>query len=377
MDDYYSVVVKDGIFTLKQKYYDIKPVGAGAQGTVISAIDKIRKERVAIKKLKDTFENDTYAKRAYRELHLMRIINHKNIISLIDVFTPSVDISTFNEVYLVMDLMDASLSRVILCELDHDRMSYLLYQLLCGVWHLHASGIVHRDLKPSNIVVKEDCTLKILDFGLARQLDTQFHKTPYVVTRHYRAPEVILGMDYEDQVDVWSLGCIFAEMITGKPLLPGSDYVDQWHKICEFLGTPPPEFFNKLSATVRKYCESRPRQKGKSFEELFPDEEFKNASEPSDLQRNNTARDLVMKLLEIDPEKRLTVDDALKHPYVNIWYDVNEVELAPPPRIWEPHYDDRKHPVSKWKELIWEEIQLFQQNQDMDVISHDTSSHIQ
>lgn len=366
MEEFYSVVVKDGVFTLKQRYVDVKSVGAGAQGTVISAMDRVRNERVAVKKLKDTFDNDTYAKRAYRELHLMRIINHKNIISLLDVFTPAATIADFSEVYLVMDLMDASLSRVIMCELDHDRMSYLLYQLLCGVWHLHASGIVHRDLKPSNIVVKEDCTLKILDFGLARQLDTQFHKTPYVVTRHYRAPEVILGMDYEDQVDVWSVGCIFAEMVTGKALLPGSDYVDQWHKICQILGTPPPEFFNKLTPTVRKYCESRPRQEGHSFVELFPDEEFKNSNEPQDVKRNELARHLLKKLLEIDPDKRTTIDDALKHPYVNIWYDVNEVELAPPPRVWEPHYDDAKHLVEKWKGLIWDEIEMFKQSRELE-----------
>lgn len=121
------------------------------------------------------------------------------------------------ELYIVMELMDANLCQVIHMELDHERMSYLLYQMLCGIKHLHAAGIIHRvrsmiwydishlfsfdflwqDLKPSNIVVRSDCTLKILDFGLARSAGQSFMMTPYVVTRYYRAPEVILGMGYE------------------------------------------------------------------------------------------------------------------------------------------------------------------------------------
>ena len=94
--------------------------------------------------------------------------------------------------------MDANLCQVIQMDLDHERISYLLYQMLCGIKHLHSAGIIHRDLKPSNIVVRSDCTLKILDFGLARTAGTSFMMTPYVVTRYYRAPEVILGMGYKE-----------------------------------------------------------------------------------------------------------------------------------------------------------------------------------
>jgi len=88
-----------------------------------------------------------------------------------------------------------------------------------------------QDLKPSNIVVKSDCTLKILDFGLARTAGTTFMMTPYVVTRYYRAPEVILGMGYKENVDIWSVGCIMGEMIRGGVLFPGTDHIDQWNKI--------------------------------------------------------------------------------------------------------------------------------------------------
>ena len=132
--------------------------------------------------------------------------------------------------------MDANLCRVIGIELDHDRMSYLLYQLLCGIKHLHSAGIIHRDLNPINIGVKEDCSLKILNFHMARAADQTFMMTPYVTTRYYRAPEVIIGMKYKENVDIWSVGCIFAEMVRGEILLPGRDYIDQWNKVAQVSG---------------------------------------------------------------------------------------------------------------------------------------------
>ncbi|KAJ8787687.1 hypothetical protein J1605_022718 [Eschrichtius robustus] len=165
---------------------------------LFAAYDAVLDRNVAIKKLSRPFQNQTHAKRAYRELVLMKCVNHKNIISLLNVFTPQKTLEEFQDVYLVMELMDANLCQVIQMELDHERMSYLLYQMLCGIKHLHSAGIIHRDLKPSNIVVKSDCTLKILDFGLARTAGTSFMMTPYVVTRYYRAPEVILGMGYKE-----------------------------------------------------------------------------------------------------------------------------------------------------------------------------------
>jgi c-Jun N-terminal kinase len=159
---------------------------------------------------------------------------------LLNAFTPSLTYEEFNDVYIIMELMDANLCQVIQMDLDHERISYLLYQMLCGIKHLHSAGIIHRDLKPSNIVVRSDCTLKILDFGLARTAGTSFMMTPYVVTRYYRAPEVILGMGYKEngsnfylssynlfffsfKVDIWSVGCIFGEIIRGQVIFPGSD----------------------------------------------------------------------------------------------------------------------------------------------------------
>ncbi|XP_058875302.1 mitogen-activated protein kinase 10 isoform X5 [Acipenser ruthenus] len=205
-NQFYSVEVGDSTFTVLKRYQNLKPIGSGAQGIVCAGYDAVLDRNVAIKKLSRPFQNQTHAKRAYRELVLMKCVNHKNIISLLNVFTSQKSLEEFQDVYLVMELMDANLCQVIQMELDHERMSYLLYQMLCGIKHLHSAGIIHRDLKPSNIVVKSDCTLKILDFGLARTAGTSFMMTPYVVTRYYRAPEVILGMGYKENVTIPEYG---------------------------------------------------------------------------------------------------------------------------------------------------------------------------
>ncbi|KAJ8790109.1 hypothetical protein J1605_004692 [Eschrichtius robustus] len=154
-----------------------------------------------------------------------------------------------------------------------------------------------KDLKPSNIVVKSDCTLKILDFGLARTAGTSFMMTPYVVTRYYRAPEVILGMGYKENVDIWSVGCIMGEMIKGGVLFPGTDRILIFGLKC-----------------------------------------------------TSQARDLLSKMLVIDASKRISVDEALQHPYINVWYDPSEAE-APPPKIPDKQLDEREHTIEEWKGL--------------------------
>lgn len=145
--DYYTVEVSETSFTILARYRHLRAIGSGAQGIVCSAYDSILDKQVAIKKLTRPFQNVTHAKRAYREFKLMNLVNHQNIIGLLNAFTPQETLEEFQDVYLVMELMDANLCQVIQMDLDHERMSYLLYQMLCGIKHLHNAGIVHRDLK--------------------------------------------------------------------------------------------------------------------------------------------------------------------------------------------------------------------------------------
>lgn len=356
---FHILQVADTKFEVLRRYTDLLPLGAGAQGVCCRAKDLVRDQNVAIKKLSRPFQNPTHAKRAFRELKLMGIVNHVNIIGLLDVFTPQKTLEDFQDVYLVMELMDANLCQVIQMELDHERLSYLMYQMLCGIKHLHSAGIIHRDLKPSNIVVDQRCVLKILDFGLARSQGRTNNMTPYVVTRYYRSPEIVLGMRYEANVDIWSVGCIMGEMVRGRVLFCGTDHIDQWNKITELLGTPSDEFLNRLHSTVRDYVASRPHHKGIAFERLFPDDYFPpNSTEYADLNCFN-ARDLLSKMLVIDPKYRMTVDEALRHPYIKLWYTRDEVD-GPPPATYDSSKEAEDLDTLEWKKLIYNEVKGYE-----------------
>ncbi|GMR52153.1 hypothetical protein PMAYCL1PPCAC_22348, partial [Pristionchus mayeri] len=142
--------------------------------------------------------------------------------------------------------------------LNHHFLSFIIYQILCAVNHLHRENIIHRDLKPENIAIKEEgFHVKVLDFGLARIYDasSSHNMTTYVVTRYNLAPEVILNHEKreEEQVDVWSIGCIFSELITREVLFQGHDNSSQWDKIVEILGTPSEEFLGRVHQESRGF----------------------------------------------------------------------------------------------------------------------------
>lgn len=356
---FHVIQVSDTKFEVLKRYTQLKPIGSGAQGVCCSARDLLRNEDVAIKKLSRPFHNPVHAKRAFRELKLMRLVNHINIIGLLNVFTPQKTLDEFQDVYLVMELMDANLIQVIKMNIDHERLSYLLYQMLCGLKHLHSAGIIHRDLKPSNIVVSKRCQLKILDFGLARSHMSNNNLTPYVITRYYRSPEVVLGLNYESNVDIWSVGCIMGELVLSDVIFCGNDHIDQWNKIIEKLGTPSEEFLSRLQPSVRRYVASRPHREGIPFDRLFPDYSFpENSERYRDLNTSN-ARDLLSKMLVIDPKYRITVDEALRHPYIYLWYNRAEVD-GPPPAAYDSSTEAEDLTVMEWKELIYNEVKNYE-----------------
>ncbi|NWU53647.1 MK14 kinase, partial [Dromas ardeola] len=191
-----------------------------------SAFDTKTGLRVAVKKLSRPFQSIIHAKRTYRELRLLKHMKHENVSGRR--WYEKLDcppMFPFVHRYLVTHLMGADLNNIVKCQkLTDDHVQFLIYQILRGLKYIHSADIIHRDLKPSNLAVNEDCELKILDFGLARHTDDEM--TGYVATRWYRAPEIMLNwMHYNQTVDIWSVGCIMAELLTGRTLFPGTDRI--------------------------------------------------------------------------------------------------------------------------------------------------------
>uniref|UniRef100_A0A5F9CT14 mitogen-activated protein kinase n=1 Tax=Oryctolagus cuniculus TaxID=9986 RepID=A0A5F9CT14_RABIT len=331
---FYKQDVNKTAWELPKTYVSPTHVGSGAYGAVCSAIDKRSGEKVAIKKLSRPFQSEIFARRAYRELLLLKHMQHENVIGLLDVFTPASSLRSFHDFYLVMPFMQTDLQKIMGMEFSEDKIQYLVYQMLKGLKYIHSAGVVHRDLKPGNLAVNEDCELKILDFGLARHADAEM--TGYVVTRWYRAPEVILSwMHYNQTVDIWSVGCIMAEMLTGKTLFKGKDYLDQLTQILKVTGVPGAEFVQKLKDKAAKtYIQSLPQMPKKDFTQLFP-------------RASPQAVDLLEKMLELDVDKRLTASQALAHPFFEPFRDPEEETEAQQP--FDDALEHEKLTVDEWK----------------------------
>lgn len=372
---FHQVTIKDPIagadstFTIPRRYTNLNFLNAGAQGTVVMADDSVSGERVAIKKMQQPFVMTMSAKRAYREFILLTTIKHPNIIRLLNAFTPDTSLANFREVYLVMELMTHNLHEVIhRLRLDHKTLSFFVYQSLCAIKHLHTSGVIHRDLKPSNIVVNDRCVLKVLDFGLARKknVDTSMRMSDYVVTRYYRAPEVILGLPYSEKVDIWSVGCIFAEMINHNVLFPGKDRIDQWTKIYNVMGTPNDDFINQLGQSAAMYVRSLRRSNPKPLAEIVPDSNFLPETEnPRVNLTSAAARDLLANMLKINPDERFSVEDAINHPYVRLWFKDEEVNAPASENRYDQEIDFADKTLQEWKGLIFQEVQRYQSDHDI------------
>ncbi|KAF7589923.1 MAPK protein hog1 [Aspergillus hancockii] len=221
------------VFETTPRYMQLQPVGIGSPGVICSAYDQICQQAVAVKKVVQPFNSAALAKRTHREIALLNRVRHGNLVSSNDIF-----ISPREDIYIVTELMMTDLSRILKSKpLENAFAQFLVYQLLRGLKYLHSAGVIHRNLKPSNILINENCDLKICDFGLARERGYQV--TGYVATEYYRAPEIMMTWQkYDEAVDIWSAGCIFAEMIMGRPLFPGKDHVHQFHIMTELLGNP-------------------------------------------------------------------------------------------------------------------------------------------
>uniref|UniRef100_A0AAY4C384 Mitogen-activated protein kinase n=1 Tax=Denticeps clupeoides TaxID=299321 RepID=A0AAY4C384_9TELE len=343
-------------FEVGDEYDVIETIGTGAYGIVSSARRRDNGKRVAIKKIHNAFEVVTNAKRTLRELKILKHFKHDNIIAIKDILQPTLPHSVFKSVYVVLDLMESDLHQIIHSRqpLTPEHTRYFLYQLLRGLKYVHSANVIHRDLKPSNLLVNENCELKIGDFGMARGLSTAHSEesrsfmTEYVATRWYRAPELMLSLHhYSLAIDVWSVGCIFAEMLGRKQLFPGKHYVHQLQLILSVLGTPPESLVAAIGAErVRSYVQSLPSRAPVSLARLYP-------------QAEPAALDLLAAMLRFDPRERIRVGQALEHPYISKYHDPDDEPVCVPAFDFE--FDRQPMNREQIKDAILDEIEDFHQ----------------
>lgn len=348
---YVQYNVYGNLFEVTSKYVPpVRPIGRGAYGIVCAAVNSETREEVAIKKIGNAFDNRIDAKRTLREIKLLRHMDHENVIAIKDIIRPPKR-ESFNDVYIVYALMDTDLHQIIRSNqpLTDDHCQYFMYQLLRGLKYVHSANVLHRDLKPSNLLLNSNCDLKIGDFGLARTTSETDFMTEYVVTRWYRAPELLLNCsEYTAAIDVWSVGCIFGEIMTREPLFPGKDYVHQLRLITELLGSPDDASLGFLrSNNARRYVRQLPQYPKQQFSARFPN-------------MSPVALDLLEKMLVFDPNKRITVDEALSHPYLSSLHDINDEPVCPRPFSFD--FEQPSFNEDNIKELIWRESVRFNPN---------------
>eukprot|EP01103_Thecamoeba_quadrilineata_P007404 TRINITY_DN17287_c0_g1_i1.p1 TRINITY_DN17287_c0_g1~~TRINITY_DN17287_c0_g1_i1.p1 ORF type:complete len:413 (-),score=122.18 TRINITY_DN17287_c0_g1_i1:74-1312(-) len=333
--------------TVLKKYEVSQKLGKGAYGIVWRAKEKKSQETVALKKIFDAFQNDTDAQRTFREImFLQELSDHENIIQLLNVVKAEND----RDVYLIFEHMDTDLHAVIRAGiLEEIHKQYIVYQLLKALKYIHSANILHRDLKPSNLLLNSDCFLKVADFGLARSIgslqeDSNTVLTDYVATRWYRAPEILLGSTrYTKGVDMWSVGCIIGELLSGRPLFPGTSTMNQLDRIIDVSGKPSQQDIEAIkSPFASTILENLPPTNPKSLADLFP-------------KASTTALDLLKKTLEFNPEKRITAEEALNHPYVAQFHNESD-EPAFDKEIKITIDDDVKFTIADYRNQVYTDI---------------------
>ena len=300
-------------------YEYINKIDEGAYGVVYKAKDLESNEIVAIKKVKLGKEKDGFPITSIREINILMNYYHENIINIKEVVYGS----TQDKIFYVMEFMDYELKSLLSDNsklFNLSQVKSLFYQLLKGVDFIHQNWIIHRDLKTSNLLYNKSGVLKIADFGLARKYGSPLKPyTQLVVTLWYRAPELLLNCQkYGTAIDIWSCGCILAELFLGEPLFQGQDEIDQLHQIFKLLGTPDEKIWpgwNQLP-NVKRINFSKKYHSENNLREKFPKFSYED-----DFVLTDKGFDLLVKLLTYDPEKRISAAETLKHP----WFSENPV----------------------------------------------------
>ncbi|KAJ1639274.1 kinase-like domain-containing protein [Pavlovales sp. CCMP2436] len=315
-------------FETDAKYSVKKAVGQGAYGLVCSAKVAATGDGVAIKKIPKAFDDVIDCKRLLREIKILKHFKHDNVLGIKDIQMPPS--KKWKDVYIVSELADTDLHYIIHSKqpLTEEHHKYFLYQILRGVKAIHSAHVLHRDLKPGNLLVNKNCDLKVCDFGLARSINPSTESGPvgqlteYVVTRWYRAPELLVEADtYGEGIDVWAIGCIFAEMLGRKAIL------DE-----DLRAVSNPQAVSFLRGMAKK-----PK---KPWASIYP-----NA--------NQGALDLLDAMLAFNPAKRISVADALAHPYLAPLHNTAHEPTAKP---FSFAFDTPNITQQQLRDQIWAEM---------------------
>jgi len=282
------------------KYQKLEKLGEGTYGVVYKAKDKVTGDIVALKKIRLELEEEGVPSTSIREICVLKELNHENIVKLLDV------VSTADKLHLVFEFLDQDLKKYIdsVPQVHPNLVKSYMYQLVLGMHYCHSRRVLHRDLKPQNLLIDKEGVLKIADLGLARTFTIPLRQyTHEVVTLWYRAPEVLLGSKvYSTALDMWSIGCIFAELVNNRPLFPGDSEIDELFHIFQYLGTPNDDIWPEVSR-LPNYQETFPNWKPRPPQDLIP-----KCIDP-------LAVDLLAKLLCYEPSERMSAKRALAHPY--------------------------------------------------------------
>ncbi|CAI4230581.1 unnamed protein product [Auanema sp. JU1783] len=286
-----------------------RPIGYGAFGVVWSVTDPRSGKRVALKKMPNVFQNLASCKRVFREIKMLASFKHDNVLCLLDILQPTSP-HFFQELYVLTELMQSDLHKIIVSPqpLTVDHVKVFVYQILRGLKYLHSANILHRDIKPGNLLVNSNCILKICDFGLARVWDCKEKQnmTHEVVTQYYRAPELLMGArKYTGAVDIWSVGCIFAELLGRRILFQAQGPIEQLNMIIDLLGTPSPD-------EMKYACDGAKNHVARGPYRVPALHKFYQLSSST----TQEAIELLSMMLQFDPDKRATVEMCLSHQYL-------------------------------------------------------------
>jgi len=303
------------------KYEVLGVVGEGAYGVVLRCRNKESGEIVAIKKFKESDDDEVLRKTTLREVKLLRMLRHTNIVSLTEAFRRK------TKLYLVFEYVEKNLLEVLEEQpqgFDQDVVRLYILQLVQAIHWCHTNSVVHRDIKPENLLINARTRqLKLCDFGFARILSPDAGKdlTDYVATRWYRAPELLLGStNYSFGVDMWAIGCIMGEITDGQPIFPGESEVDQLYIVQKIIGPLTPEHMDLFMANAR-----------------FAGLKFPDMSRPETLQKKyvgklgKRALNFLKGLLSMEPTERPTTSSCLANPYFE------GMDVSPPIPVRELH----------------------------------------